>query len=62
VRAAERGQEIVESVVVGKVDRCELQTPPILVSPEEVVIPNREIEEIAVRDAGRVLVVVLRSR
>src|SRR5258707_11789354 len=60
VRAAEGGKEVVECILVGQVDGRELETDLVLVPTEDVVMPNGHVEKTSRRDAGRILVVVLR--
>ncbi len=60
--AAEGGEKVVKRIVVGQVDYGKLSTPTILVSVEEIILTQREIEEISRRDAGRIVIVVLGSR
>ena len=62
VRSAERGKEVVESVLVGDVDRRKLETYLVLVSAEDVVMSDRNVEKTSARDPGWVLVVVLGIR
>ena len=62
VRAAEGREEVVECVLVGQVDRCELQTHLVLVTAEDVVVSDRNVEQASRRDTRWVLVVVLRVR
>jgi len=62
VRAAEGGEEVVEGVLVGDVDAGETKTPFVLVAVEEVVLADGGIEEAALLNAGRMLVVIFRSR
>ncbi len=45
VRSAERGKEVVESVLVGYVDRRKLETHLVLVSAEDVVMSDGNVEE-----------------
>ena len=54
VRAAEGGEEVVERVLVGDVDGGEVEIDLVAVGVEEVVFAERDVEEIARRDAGRV--------
>ncbi len=59
VRSAEGGQEIVEGVFVGQIHYRQTRAPFIPVAVENVVMADRDIEEIAGRDAGRIVVVIL---
>ena len=62
VRAAERGQEIVERLLVGQVDDCEPQAPLVPVTVEEVVISNGGIKQAPGSNPRRILVIILRAR
>src|SRR5277367_14242 len=62
VRAAEGGEEVIESVLVGDVDACEAEAPFVFIAIEEIVLADGEIEEAALLNAWRVLVVVLSAR
>ena len=62
VRAAEGRKEVVECVLVGQVDRCELETDLVLVAAEQVVMSDGNVEKASRRDTRWVLVVVLRVR
>ena len=61
MRAAERGQEIVNSGFVGQVDDGKSQTPFVAIPVEEIVVANREIKKISRLNARRILVVVFGS-
>ena len=61
VRAAERGQEVVEGDLVGDVDRRELEAHLVLVAAKDVVMSHREIEVMPGSDARRVVVVIFGS-
>ena len=60
VRAAERGQEIVEYVVVGYVDHRQTRAPFVAVAAgaEYIVIAEGYVEQVALLDARRVVVIV----
>src|SRR5277367_5259773 len=62
MRAAERGEEVVDGVLVGDVDRREPSAPLVAITAEEVVVPDRHIEQAATGDTRRIAVVVLSSR
>ena len=62
VRAAEGGEEVVEGVFVGDVYACETETPFVLVAVEEIVFADGGIEEAALLNAGRMLVVIFGAR
>ena len=59
VRAAERGEEVVERVIVRQVDDGKLRTPFVLVAVEQVVMADGKIEEIPGCDARRIVIVIL---
>src|SRR5580692_644273 len=61
MRTAERGEEVVESVLVGHVDDGELCTPFVLVTAKQVVVSKRHMEQIAGGNAWRIMVVILRT-
>ena len=60
--AAERRQKVVQRVVVPNVDEVHLRAPLVSVALEKIVITDGEIEEVAVRSTGRIVVVILGSR
>ncbi len=62
MRAAERGEEVVEGILIREVYRCQPKTPRVLVAAEEVVVTNRSVEKTARLDPLRVLVVVAGAR
>ena len=62
VRAAEGGEEVVQRVLVGDVHGRQAQAPLVLVAVEEIVLADRRIEEAALLNARRILVVVLGAR
>ena len=62
VRAAEGGKKVVQSVLVCDVDGRELKTHLVLVTAEDVVVSDGNIEKAPRRDAGWILVVVFRIR
>jgi hypothetical protein len=62
VRSAERGQEVVECILVREVDDRYTSAPLVAVPVEQVVISDRKIEEVSFLDARRVRIVVLRIR
>jgi len=59
MRAAEGGKEVVERVFVGDVDGSKLRAPFKAVAVEEIVVADRDVEQITRRDPRRVFVVVL---
>lgn len=62
MRAAERRQKVVQRGSVRQVNEGDLGAPSVFVAVEEIVMANRQIEEMARRDTGWILVVVLGSR
>ena len=62
VRSAEGRKEVVERLFVGQVDHRQTRAPLVLVAVEDIVVSDRDVEEIARRDARRIVVVVLRAR
>ena len=44
MRAAERGEEVVEGIFIREVDDREAGTSPVLVAMEEVIFAHGEIE------------------
>jgi hypothetical protein len=58
MRAAERGQEVVQRYLVGQVDDREACAPPVFVIMKEVVISDGRIEQVARSDARRVFIVI----
>src|ERR1700723_3366743 len=61
VRATEGGEEVIECVFVGDVDASEAEAPFVFIAIEEIVLADGEIEEAALLNAGRMMVVILRS-
>ena len=61
MRAAERGEKVVQRVVVRQVDEVDLRTPLVPIAVNRLSSPTDEIEQIAVRNTGRIVVVVLGS-
>src|SRR5260370_22509680 len=61
MRAAERGEEIVEDIAVGQIDYFHASAELVAITVEmvEVIIANRQIEQIALLDARWIMVVVL---
>ncbi len=58
MRTAERGQEVIERSFIRHIDPCHLQTPLVTITPEQVVIPERNVKEIPLPNTGRIAVVV----
>src|SRR6202161_601953 len=58
VRAAECGEEVVQSVFVGKVHDGEAEAPLVAIAVEEVVVADGQVEQVPRSDARRILVVV----
>src|SRR5216683_6745424 len=61
VRTTERRKEVVQRVFVGDVYGCQAEAPFTFVAVEEIVLAERHIEEIALGNPRRVVVVVLRA-
>ena len=61
VRSTEGGKEIVERFFVHQIDDGNAEAPSVLVTVEEVVFAHREVKEVAGRDAGWIVVVILRA-
>ena len=57
--AAESGEEVIERVFVGHVNRSHARPPHLLVASEEIVVAQCHVEEAPWLDARRVVVVVL---
>lgn len=62
VCAAERGQEVVYRGFIRQVDDGEPQAPLVTVAVEKIVVPDARIEQVARRNARRIVVRVVRSR
>src|ERR1019366_3201684 len=62
VCAAERGQKVVQYVVIRQVDEVHLRAPLVPIGLEQVVISDRQVEEVPCPNARRVVVVILGSR
>ena len=60
VRSAKRRREVVKRNPVRQIDRAELHAPLVSIAMENVVVTNGEIEQIAGRDARRIVIGVLR--
>jgi len=58
VRAAERGEEVVQRGLVGQVDHREAQTPLVPVAVEQIVFADGNVKQVTRSDARRILVVV----
>ena len=56
MRSAEGGQEVIERVFVGKIDRCQIEVHLVVLFVEDVVLSERGVEEAAGGDARRVVV------
>ena len=59
VRPAEGGKEVVDGFFVGEIDNRQARAQLEFVAAQQVVLSNRDVEEIARGDAGRIMVVVL---
>src|ERR1700730_13455290 len=60
MRSAEGGKEVVKSILVGHIDSREPQAYFVLVSLENVVMPDGDVEQTPRRYARRILIVILR--
>src|SRR6516225_414403 len=58
VRAAEIGEEVIEGVFVGYIDRSELEINLVPVGAEEVGFADGDVEEISRRNARGIVIVV----
>src|SRR5579864_3611686 len=58
MRPAEGGEEVVQRLLVCQVDNREAETPLVAVSIEEVVMAHAKVEQVAWRNALRIVVVV----
>src|SRR5579862_4941921 len=61
MRAAERGQEVVQCFLIGQIDDREPGTPAKAVAMEEIVVANRHVEKISGLNTRWIGVVVLCS-
>jgi hypothetical protein len=61
VRAAERRQEIIKRNLIGDVNRSHTEAP-FAVAAKNIVIANRDVEQVARRDPGRIVIVILGAR
>ena len=59
--SAERGQEVVESLLVGQVYGGELQAHLVAVSVKQVVVSHSEVEKMAGRNTGWIVIIVFRT-
>src|SRR6185437_15929042 len=57
VRAAEGGKEVIERVLVGYIDRRQVEVELVLVGVEEVVLTEVDVEQVAWSNARRVAIV-----
>ena len=60
--ATERRDKVVERYSVRKVNDGELSAPLAFVAMEEIVVPDREIEQVTVSNPRRILVIIFSSR
>src|SRR5947209_7838163 len=61
VRSAKSGKKVVQPDFIRQVDHRNLRRPLALISMEQVVVPNCQIEHVSRRNPGRVSVVIFRS-
>lgn len=62
VGAAEGREEVVQGVLVGDIDGCQIEINLVALGVEEVVFAEGGVKQVPRRDAWRVLVVVFGSR
>src|SRR5579864_624256 len=62
MRAAKRRKEVVERVLVGDVNGRQLQAYLVVISLENIVMPDGDVEKIPCRDARRILIIILGIR
>src|SRR5580658_7753459 len=62
VRSAESRKEVVQRLFVHQIHHRYARAPLLLLAVKEIVVSHSNVKEIARRDAGRVVVVVLRAR
>src|ERR1039458_3990661 len=62
VRSAERREKVIESIVVGYVDRRQVEVQLVAVLVKDVLLSDGNIEQVARCDARWVLVIALGSR
>src|SRR5579862_6573935 len=55
-------EEVIERLFVGQVDRRKSNAPLVFVPVEDVVVTHGEVKEIARSDAGRIVIVIFRTR
>jgi len=58
VGSAEGGEEVVERVVIGDVDRCKVEVEFVVVGVEDVFLPQGGVKEVARGDALWVVIVI----
>src|ERR1700722_8960114 len=62
VRAAEGGEEVIQSVLVRDVYGCKVEVDLVVLPMEDVVFADGGVEQVARSDAGRIMVVILPAR
>jgi hypothetical protein len=62
MRAAERGEEVVQRIIIGNIDDRDLRAPLEPVTVENVVVAHGQIEKTPGGDSWRIAVVVLGVR
>ena len=62
VRAAECRQEVVHRGFIGQVDDSKPQAPLVTVAMEKIIVPDARVEQVARRNARRIVVRVVRAR
>jgi hypothetical protein len=61
MRSAEGGEKIVKRHLVGHVDDCEARAPSAPISVKQIVITDRNVEQIPRLDALGIVIVILLS-
>ena len=62
VCAAERGQVVVQRLLVGKVDYCEASAPTEAIAMEEIVVANSDVQQAARLNSLRIVIVIFLTR
>lgn len=61
MRPAESGEEVVERFFVGQVYHGQAQAPLVTISVEQIVLAERNVEQVARRDTRRIFIGVFRA-
>ena len=59
VRSTEGGEKVIECVIVGEIDERNLSTPLVTIALEQIVITNRQIEQVTRSNSWWIVIVVL---